>query len=221
MIAPLTPFPIRGVIWYQGESNSALERYPTYERLFRTLIEDWRRQWKIGDFPFLYVQLANFTSTPKEDWAPIREAQRNTLALRNTGMAVTIDIGNPDDVHPTDKLTVGHRLALAARAISYGEQLEYSGPLFRQVTPEGNKLRVWFDHAVGLEAKGATLSSFEIAGADGQFVSAQASINGNTVILSSAGVPEPIAARYGWSNSPECHLYNRAGLPASPFTSER
>jgi len=221
MIAPLTPFPIRGVIWYQGESNSALERYPVYERLFRTLIEDWRRQWKIGDFPFLYVQLANFTSTPKEDWAPIREAQRNTLALRNTGMAVTIDIGNPDDVHPTDKLTVGHRLALAARAISYGEQLEYSGPLFRQVTPEGNKLRVWFDHAVGLEAKGAALSGFEIAGADGQFVSAQASINGNTVILSSAGVPEPIAARYGWSNSPECHLYNRAGLPASPFTSER
>jgi sialate O-acetylesterase len=119
MIAPLTPFPIRGVIWYQGESNSALERFPTYERLFRTLIEDWRRQWSIGDFPFLYAQLANFRSTSAEEWAPIREAQRHALELRNTGMAVTIDIGNPDNVHPTDKLTVGRRLALAARAISY------------------------------------------------------------------------------------------------------
>jgi len=221
MIAPLTPFPIRGVIWYQGESNSALERYPTYERLFRTLIEDWRRQWKVGDFPFLYVQLANFTSTPKEDWAPIREAQRNTLALRNTGMAVTIDIGNPDDVHPTDKLTVGHRLALAARAISYGEQLEFSGPIFRQVTPEGNKLRVWFDHASGLEVKGGSLTGFEVAGSDGQFSAAQAAIDGNTIVLNSSAVAEPVAARYGWSNSPECHLYNRAGLPASPFTSVR
>ena len=219
MIAPLTPFPIRGVVWYQGESNSALERAPTYERLFRTLIEDWRRQWQIGDFPFLYVQIANFKSKPTEIWAPIREAQRRALELRNTGMAVTIDIGNPNDVHPTDKLTVGTRLALAARAISYGEQLEYSGPLFRQVTPEGNSLRVWFDHAAGLEAKGGALTGFEVAGEDGQFAPAEAKIDGNTVVLSSTSISLPVAARYGWENSPECHLYNSAGLPASPFTS--
>ena len=221
MIAPLTPFPIRGIIWYQGESNSLPERAPTYERLVRTLIEDWRRQWKIGDFPFLYVQLANFTSTPAEVWAPIREAQRKTLELRNTGMAVTIDVGNPDDVHPTDKLTVGHRLALAARTISYGEQLEFSGPLFRQVTPEGNSLRVWFDHAAGLESRSGPLTDFEVAGEDGQFAPAQATIDGSTVVLSNPTVPEPVAARYGWSNSPECRLYNRAGLPASPFTSSQ
>jgi sialate O-acetylesterase len=209
------------VIWYQGESNSALERAPSYERLFRTLIEDWRRQWQIGDFPFLFVQLANFKSTPKEIWAPIREAQRNALALRNTGMAVTIDIGNPDDVHPTDKLTVGQRLALVGRSLSYGEQLEYSGPLFRQVTPEEGKLRIWFDHASGLQAKGGALTDFEVAGADGRFAPAQAVIDGNTVVLSGATVPEPVAARYGWTNSPDCHLYNAAGLPASPFTSQK
>jgi len=219
MIAPLTPFPIRGVIWYQGESNSALERAPAYERLFRTLIEDWRRRWQVGDFPFLYVQLANFTSTPKEVWAPIREAQRRALALRNTGMAVTIDVGNPDDVHPTDKLTVGLRLALAARAVTYGEQLEYSGPMFRQATPEGSSLRVWFDHAAGLDAKGGTLTGFEVAGEDGEFVPAEAKIDGNTVVVNSSAVGAPVAVRYGWANNPECHLYNRAGLPASPFTS--
>jgi sialate O-acetylesterase len=219
MIAPLTPFPIRGVIWYQGESNSRGERAVTYQRLFRTLIEDWRRQWQIGDFPFLFVQLANFTSVPEEDWATIREAQRHTLELRNTGMAVTIDIGNPNNVHPTDKLTVGARLALAARAIVYGEQLEYSGPMYRQTTPEGSTVRVWFDHADGLEAKGGALMGFEVAGEDGKFFPAEATLNGNTVVLRSSSVPSPIAARYGWANSPECHLYNSAGLPASPFTS--
>ena len=219
MIAPLTPFPIHGVLWYQGESNSALERAPTYERLFQTLIEDWRRQWQIGDFPFLYVQISNFISTPLEDWAQIREAQRRALELRNTGMVVTIDIGNPDNVHPTDKLTVGRRLALAARSISYGEQLEYSGPLYRQVTPEGSSLRVWFDHAESLEAKDGALTGFEVAGEDGQFVPAEARIAGSSVLLSSPAVPVPTAARYGWANSPECHLFNGAGLPASPFTS--
>ena len=221
MIAPLTPFPIRGVIWYQGESNSALERAPTYERLFRAMIEDWRRQWQIGDFPFLFVQISNFKSSPAEDWATIREAQLRTLELRNTGMAVTIDVGNPDDVHPTDKLTVGNRLALAARAISYGEHLEYSGPIFRQVTTEGASLRVWLDHASGLVTKGGGLTGFEVAGADGQFAPAEAKIDGDTIVLSNASIPLPVAARYGWANSPECHLFNGAGLPASPFTSQR
>ena len=116
MIAPITPYAIRGVIWYQGESNSKLDRAPSYERLFQTLIRDWRDQWALGDFPFLYVQISSFTSDATEDWAIIRQAQLRALQLRNTAMAVTIDIGNPDDVHPRDKVDVGHRLALAARA---------------------------------------------------------------------------------------------------------
>jgi sialate O-acetylesterase len=219
MIAPLTPFPIRGVLWYQGESNSPIERAPSYERIFRTMIEDWRRQWQIGDFPFLYVQISNFKSGPHEVWPVIREAQRRSLETSNTAMAVTIDIGNPDDVHPTDKLTVGQRLASAALAITYGKQVEYFGPSFRQVTPEGASLRVWFDHAAGLEAKNGALSDFEVAGSDGKFSPATAKIDGETVLVTSDAVPNPVAARYGWSNSPQCHLYNHAGLPASPFTS--
>ncbi len=222
MIAPLTPYPIRGVIWYQGESNSIVERAPTlYHQLFRTMIEDWRKQWGIGDFPFLYVQIANFRSGPWEDWAAIREGQLETLELRNTAMAVTIDIGNSDDVHPTDKLDVGLRLAQAARAISYGEAIEYSGPLFRQATPEGSAIRIWFDHAKGLMAKGGELTGFEVAGRDGQFSPATASIDGATVVVSSASVAEPVTVRYGWANSPACNLFNGEGLPASPFTSEK
>jgi sialate O-acetylesterase len=222
MIAPLTPFPIRGVIWYQGESNSMIERSPRlYHRLFRALIEDWRQQWGEGDFPFLYAQIANFKSTAAEDWAAVREGQLKTLELRNTAMAVTIDIGNPDNVHPTDKLDVGLRLARAARALSYGEEIEYSGPLYRQATPEGGAIRVWFDHAKGLTAKGGVLSGFEVAGRDGQFSPATASIEGTTVVVSSPSVAEPVAVRYGWANSPVCNLFNGEGLPASPFTSEK
>jgi sialate O-acetylesterase len=222
MIAPLTPFPIRGAIWYQGESNSIVERVPTlYHKLFRTMIEDWRRQWGVGDFPFLYVQIANFKSGPVENWAAIREGQLQTLELRNTAMAVTIDIGNPDDVHPTDKLDVGLRLARAARAISYGEAIEYTGPLFRQATTEGSAMRVWFDHAKGLTAKGGELTSFEVAGKDGQFSAATALLDGATVVVSSPSVAEPAFVRYGWANSPVCNLFNGEGLPASPFTSEK
>ena len=219
MIAPLTPFPMRGVIWYQGESNSALERAPLYNRIFRTLIEDWRRQWAIGDFPFLYVQISNFKSTPAEDWAQLREQQRRTLEMRNTAMAVTIDIGNPDDVHPTDKVDVALRMARAARALTYGESVEYDGPDFRQATPEGSAIRVWFDHAKGLMAKGGEVSGFEVAGAGGKFFPATAKIEGETIVASSPDVPEPIAVRYGWANSPQCNLFNAEGLPASPFTS--
>lgn len=222
MIAPLTPFPIRGVIWYQGETNSMIARNPpVYYHLFPALIEDWRRQWQIGDFPFLYVQIANFKSTPAEDWPTIRDAQWKTLELRNTGMAVTIDVGNPDNVHPTDKVTVSDRLALAARAIAYGEKIEYSGPLFRQLTTESGGVRVWFDHADGLETRNGGLTGFEVAGADGVWAPADARIDGETILLNSASVPHPTAARYGWANSPDCHLYNSAGLPASPFTSVR
>jgi sialate O-acetylesterase len=220
MIAPLTPFPIKGVIWYQGESNSALERYPLYDRIMRTLIEDWRRQWAEGPFPFYYVQIPNFKSTPLEDWAGLRWQQVKTLGLRNTAMAVTMDIGNPDNVHPTDKVDVGHRLALAARALTYGESgLEYSGPMFRQATTEGHQIRAWFDHAAGLNAKGGEVTSVEVAGRDGRFYPAEAKVAGETVIATSPDVAAPVAIRYGWSNSPQCNLFNGDGLPASPFTS--
>jgi sialate O-acetylesterase len=221
MIAPLTPYSIRGVIWYQGESNSKLDRAPIYERLFQTLIKDWRAQWAQGDLPFLYVQISAFKSTAEEDWPTIREAQRRALILRNTAMAVTIDIGDPGDVHPKNKRDVGHRLALAARATVYGESIEYSGPLFRQATAEGQTLRVWFDHATSLQAKGGPLTGFEVAGPDGKFVPAQARIDGTTVLVSSPAVPSPVSVRYGWANSPECNLFNQEGQPASPFRSDR
>ncbi|MBS1803174.1 MAG: sialate O-acetylesterase [Acidobacteria bacterium] len=221
MIAPLAPLPIRGALWYQGESNSALARVHTYDRVMRTLIEDWRHQWAIGDFPFLYVQISNFKSTPREDWAQLREQQVRTLAMRNVAMAVTIDIGNPDDVHPTDKLDVGLRLARAARVLSYDENIEYSGPLFRQATTESSSIRAWFDHAKGLKVKGGAVTGFEVAGRDGKYVPATATIDGNTVIASSPDVPAPVNVRYGWANSPQCNLFNGEDLPASPFTSER
>jgi sialate O-acetylesterase len=219
MIAPLTQLPIRGAIWYQGESNSALARVNLYDRIMRTLIEDWRRQWGVGDFPFLYTQISNFTSTPAEDWASLRQQQVRTLGLRNTAMAVTIDIGNPVDVHPTDKVDVGMRLARAARALNYGEAVEYSGPMFRQATPEGAAIRVWFDHAKGLMAKGGEVTGLEVAAADGKFVPASATIDGATIVVTSPSVPAPVFVRYGWANSPQCNLFNGEGLPASPFTS--
>lgn len=221
MIAPLTPMAIRGVIWYQGESNSALERFPFYNRIMRTLIEDWRRQWSAGALPFLYVQISNFKSTPLEDWASLRQQQVDTLGLRNTAMAVTIDIGNPDDVHPTDKIDVGHRLALAARHLSYHEDVDYLSPMFRQATPEGVSIRAWFDAAHGLMAKGGEVTGFEVAGADGKFSPASAKVDGETVVASSPDVPNPVYVRYGWANSPQCNLFNGEGLPASPFTSFR
>jgi sialate O-acetylesterase len=221
MIAPLTPLPIRGAIWYQGESNASPERSPLYSRIFRTMIEDWRRQWGVGDFPFLYVQIASFGSTADEGWAALREQQLKTLETTNTAMAVTIDIGNPTNVHPTDKVDVGLRLARAARVLSYGEAIEYSGPLYRQATPEGSALRVWFDHAKGLTARGGAVTGFEIAGADGKFVPATATIEGATVVAASPSVAEPVFVRYGWANYPSCNLFNSDELPASPFTSEK
>jgi len=220
MIAPLTPFPIRGVLWYQGESNSALERAPLYNHIFRSLIEDWRREWGVGDFPFLYVQISNFKSTPAEDWALLRDQQLKTLEMRNTAMTVTIDIGNPDDVHPTDKVDVALRMARAARALSYGEKVEYDGPLFRQATPEGAAIRTWFDHAKGLTANGGQVTGFEVAGADGKWAAATAHIDGETVVANNPDIREPQHVRYGWANSPLCNLFNSEGLPASPFTSE-
>ncbi|HLH36114.1 MAG TPA: sialate O-acetylesterase [Alloacidobacterium sp.] len=221
MIAPLTPFPIRGVIWYQGEGNTDSDRAPLYGRLFRAMIEDWRRQWGIGDFPFLFVQIANYKAGSIEDWPTLRQQQFESLELRNTGMAVTVDIGDPENIHPTDKLDVGLRLSYWARAISYGENVEVSGPLFRQAVPEGSSIRVWFDHSGKLVIKNGDLVSFEVAGIDGKFVPATAAIENNTVVVSSPSVTEPVYVRYGWSDNPQCNLFNGAGLPASPFTSAR
>jgi sialate O-acetylesterase len=221
MIAPATPYAIKGVIWYQGESNSRLAFAPMYSKVFPALIADWRTRWHQGDFPFLFVQIANFKSNDSEAWAVIREAQRRPLSVANTAMIVTTDIGDPDNVHPADKQTVGARLALAARALAYGENVEYSGPLFRQATPDGDGMRIWFDHAgSGLAAKGDALQGFEVAGADGRFVAATARIDGNTVVVGSERVVEPKYVRYGWANAPAINLCNSEGLPASPFTSE-
>jgi sialate O-acetylesterase len=221
MIAPLTPFAIRGVIWYQGESNASERHAYAYRRLFRLMIEDWRRAWAQGSFPFLFVQLANYKANPW--WPLLRESQTDALELRNTGMAVIIDIGESKNIHPRNKQDVGLRLSLAARAIAYGEKLVYSGPMYRQMTVEGNRIRLWFDSVgAGLEARGGgALKGFTIAGPDGRFVSAEAQIDGDTVVVSSAEVPHPVAVRYAWEDDPVCNLFNKDGLPASPFRTDR
>ena len=219
MIAPLTQFPIRGVLWYQGESNAGKERWFYYHRLFQTLIEDWRTRWNVGDFPFLYVQLANFTTAADGKWPELREAQRQTLNVSNTGMAVAIDIGDPDNIHPRNKQEVGRRLSLAARAIAYHEPIEYSGPLYLTSMPQAGAMRVVFTHGNGLKVKGSGLQGFEVAGEDGNFVPAEARIEGEYVIASSRKIAHPVAVRYGWAGNPSCNLYNADDLPASPFNS--
>jgi sialate O-acetylesterase len=216
MVAPVTPFAIRGVIWYQGEANGSVTRAPLYGRLFQAMIRDWRRAWGIGDFPFLFVQLANYNA-PDSAWPELREGQRQALALGNTAMAVTIDTGTPDNIHPPDKKTVGRRLSLAARALAYGEKVEYSGPLPRQVVPEDGAIRIWFDHAEGLTARGGEAMGFEVAGTDGKFLPAEARIEGSEVRAWNDAIEEPASIRYAWKDNPECNLFNAAGLPASPF----
>ena len=222
MIAPLIPYAIAGTIWYQGESNSS--RAYQYRKLFPTMIQDWRKHWGQGDFPFLFVQLPNFmdaVAQPGEsDWAELREAQSMTLSLPNTAMAVAIDVGDARDIHPKNKQDVGHRLALAALAQVYGRPVEFSGPVYQSMTVAGNSIRVTFTHAQGLTAKGDKLAGFALAGADRKFFWADATINGQTILLHSDQVAAPIAVRYGWSANPNCNLYNQAGLPASPFRTD-
>ncbi|MFZ4986761.1 MAG: sialate O-acetylesterase [Blastocatellia bacterium] len=219
MIAPLVSYGIAGAIWYQGETNGSKERAPVYHRLFSAMITDWRRAWGRGDFPFLFVQLANYGKVAGvSGWPELREAQLQTLRLNNTAMAVTIDIGDSGDIHPKNKQDVGLRLALPARALAYGEKLVHSGPIFRQQTIETSALRLFFDHVGGgLVARGGELKGFEIAGADGKFVAATARIDGATVVVSSPEVALPTQARYGWADDPVTTLTNREGLPASPF----
>jgi len=226
MIHPLLPLAIRGVIWYQGEANALPGDAYRYRRQFAALIGQWRRDFRQPELPFLWVQLANFkqgadtaTSSP---WAMLRESQSSVLALPHTAQAVTIDVGNPDNTHPTDKQTVGHRLALAARHVVYGESLLYSGPIYRSMTIDGAAIRLHFASAgSALKARGDVLAGFTIAAADRHFHAATARIDGDDVVVRSADVSRPVAVRYGWSENPaEANLVNAAGLPASPFRTD-
>ena len=183
------------------------------------MIGDWRSHWKEGNFPFLFVQISSFNS-PGERWGIVRDQQRRALAVSNTAMAVSLDVGTPDNVHPPDKQTVGARLAVAALGMVYGGAVDYSGPMFRQATRNGSAMRVWFDHAAGLTSKGGALAGLVSAGADGQFVPAAAVIHGASVEVTSDAVRSPKYVRYGWENVTPANLYNGAGLPASTFTSE-
>jgi sialate O-acetylesterase len=223
MIAPITPYAIRGVLWYQGETNAL--RAWDYQRLMTAMIQDWRRAWNRGDLPFLFVQLANFRPNPPTDgaswWAEVREAQRLTLGLPNTAMASAIDIGNPDDIHPLNKQEVGRRLALAARAVAYGERVVHAGPLYEGMTLEGAKIRVRFRHAGGgLILDASKGSGFTIAGTDGRFKPATAVVDGDTLVISSPEVAAPVSVRYAWQDDPVTTLRNKEGLPASPFRTD-
>jgi sialate O-acetylesterase len=225
MITPLAPYPLRGAIWYQGESN-ALQAYQ-YRNLLPALIRSWRASWNDRDFPFLIVQLPNHGAIPDEPsesaWAEMREAQLlTTRQIPNTGIAVTIDVGDPKDVHPHRKAEVGQRLALLALGTTYKKPIVYSGPLYQSMTVEGNKIRIRFTNSGSrIEAHGSgQLVGFAIAGADRKFHWAEATIDGISVVVSSPDVPVPVAVRYAWGDSPRCNLFNEDGLPASPFRTD-
>ncbi|MCK5272711.1 MAG: hypothetical protein KAJ52_09030 [Sedimentisphaerales bacterium] len=221
MIVPLIPLAIRGVIWYQGEANT--RRAWQYRKLFPAMIRSWRQDWGRGDFPFLYAQIAPFQGYGKGGRVcpELQEAQSMALSLPNTGMAVTTDIGNIEDIHPRNKQDVGKRLALWAFSKAYGQSLVYSGPLYKSMQVEGDKIRLFFDHvAGGLVARGGPLTFFTIAGEDEQFVPAQAVIDGETIVVSSDQVPTPVAVRFAWINEAEPNLFNKAALPASPFRTD-
>ncbi len=225
MIHPLVPYAIRGAIWYQGESNAA--RAYEYRTLFSTMIKDWRAQWGEGNFPFLLVQLAPFMKIDYEPkdcaWAELRDAQLfATQSLPAVGMAVITDVGQDIDIHPKWKAPVGARLALAARALAYGEKVAYSGPEFDQQQIDGNRVTLSFKHTDGglVAQGGGALYGFTVAGEDRKFVNANAEIQGDKVIVWSSAVPKPVGVRFGWANFPLVNLWNGAGLPASPFRSD-
>ena len=226
MIAPLLNYRIKGVVWYQGESNAG--RPLEYRELFPALIRDWRKAWDQGDVPFLFVQLPNFMEAKKEpsesNWAVLRESQLKTLSLPNTGMAVTCDIGEWNDIHPLDKKDVGLRLALAAQKVAYGEtSVVSSGPLYDSMRIEGRKIVITFTNTgSGLMARGGgRLKYFAIAGADRHFLWADARIENQEVIVWSNKILKPVAVRYAWADNPEgANLYNKEGLPASPFRTD-
>lgn len=226
-LAPLIPYAIRGAIWYQGESNA--DRSIEYRELFPNMISDWRKRWGQGDFPFYYVQLAGYGAIPQgpgaDKWAEMRESQTLALAVPNTGMAVTLDIGMADFIHPLNKQEVGRRLGLLAMAKTYRAKIEDSGPVYQKMNIQGNKLILHFDHVAGglvshNTATPGKLRYFAIAGKDRVWKWADALITGSTVVLTCDSVMEPVAARYGWANNIECDLFNNAGLPARPFRTD-
>ena len=224
MIAPLLPFAIKGAIWYQGESNA--DRAYQYRRLLPAMIGDWRRHFGVGDFPFYIVQLAAFQATqplPREnEWAELREAQAMTAKdVPHSGLAVAIDIGEANDIHPKNKAEVGRRLALCALAETYGKKVEFSGPWYKSMKVENHSIRLSFDHVGGgLVAKGGELKGFAVAGEDHKFVWAKTAIDGKQTVVSAPGLDHPVAVRYAWDTDPVCNLFNQAGLPAVPFRTD-
>lgn len=221
MINPLIPGALRGFLWYQGETNTS--HPPEYADLFSAMIRSWREHFGQGELPFFWVQLAPYKySDPFAlECAAVREAQTRTLSLPMTGQALTIDIGDKNDIHPRNKQEVGRRLALLARAKTYGMPVDFSGPVFAGISHEGSVLRVRFTHAgTGLTARDKPVQSLQIAGADRRFYPATARIEGDSILVSAKEVPAPVAVRYAWFNAPEANLYNGAGLPATPFRSD-
>lgn len=227
MIEPLVPYALRGAIWYQGESNAGGPTANLYGLQLATMIGDWRKRWGQGDFPFAWVQLPNFRApqqAPVETagWVIVQEQMLKTLSVPNTGMAITIDVGEANDIHPKNKQAVGKRLALWALGTVYDKQLVYSGPLYKSMSLADGKITLRFSHTGdGLKAKGDRLTGFAIAGEDRKFVFADAKIEGtDTVVVSSGEVAKPVAVRYAWASNPEASLFNSAGLPASPFRTD-
>lgn len=223
MLHPIIPFAMRGVIWYQGEGNAA--RAHQYRRLFPALITTWRSLWKQGDFPFYYVQLPNLDRQPepsKSGWAELREAQLMTLSVPNTGMAVTIDEGDPKDLHPANKQPVGERLALIALAKTYGRNIRFAAPLVKEIQFIGTAARVTFEVNEGKLKipKGKKIEGFTIAGDDKKFLPANAEIRGAQIVVTHPKIKKPVAVRYAWADNPRCNLYSEAGLPVSPFRSD-
>lgn len=222
MIAPYVNYTVKGFLWYQGETDHEGVKALNYSRVFPALIQDWRKQWGEGNLPFFFVQISSFDGG--NGWAEVRDAQRRTLELVNTGMAVTLDIGLVKNVHPPDKQTVGARLAQSALGMVYGKKVETSSPLFVQATTEGSSIRAWFTHAEGLTTKDPAPGDFEVAGADGKFVPATAKIEKigewQTVVATAPGIVHPQYVRYGWNPVVKSYLYNSAGLPMSTFTSQ-
>jgi sialate O-acetylesterase len=220
MIAPLIPYALRGALWYQGEANARMEKAPFYQYQLPLLVQDWRTRWQQGDFPFAWVQLPNF-GREAEGWLLVREAMLKSLKIPNTGMAVTVDIGDPTNIHPKNKQDVGKRLALWALGTVYGQPGATSGPLPAGHQVNGSEVVLSFTHTDGgLVARGGDLRGFTIAGADKKWVKANAKVVGETVVVSHPEVQEPRAVRYGWAENPDCNLYNDAGLPASPFRTD-
>jgi len=227
MVSPLISYGIKGVIWYQGESNA--DRAFQYRKSFPLLINDWRQQWGLGDFPFYFVQLSSYDPTGNKNnkgskWAELREAQTLTLSLPNTGMAITTDIGNSNDIHPRNKQDVGKRLAAIALNKSYNENIVYNGPVYKSIKMEGNKIIISFNNTgSGLVAKDkyGYIKGFEIAGADKKFQYAKAYFAGSNVVVYTDNIVSPSAVRYGWADDAgECNLYNKEGFPAAPFRTD-